>query len=180
MLKEAGKLKIGVLALQGAFIEHIKMLESLSVNVCEVRNKNDLKGLDGLIIPGGESTTMNLLIGQIKTAMKKLPIFGTCAGAILLAQHGFIDMEVARNAYGSQLDSFEDDLSFEGRKFHGVFIRAPKIKKVGREVEILARNLNNEIVLVQQNKYLASTFHPELTNDTKIHEYFLKMIIQKV
>jgi len=178
MLKEAGKLKIGVLALQGAFIEHIKMLELLGVQAIEVRKKNDLKNLDGLIIPGGESTTMNLLIGQIKSEMKKLPIFGTCAGAILLAQHGFIDMEVERNAYGTQLDSFEDDLEFEGQKFHGVFIRAPKIKKVGKNVEVLVRNSDDEIVLVQQNNYLASTFHPELTKNTKIHEYFLKMITQ--
>lgn len=178
MQKEAGKLNIGVLALQGAFIEHIQILKKLGVNSCEVRTKNELKNLNGLIIPGGESTTMNLLIREIKTEMKKLPIFGTCAGAILLAQQRLIDMEVERNAYGSQLDSFEDDFIFEGKEFHGIFIRAPRIKKVGTNVEILARNSKNEIVLVKENHYLASTFHPELTDDTKIHEYFLEMITQ--
>lgn len=180
MPKEAGKLKIGVLALQGAFIEHMNILQKLGVEAFEVRTKEDLKALDGLIIPGGESTTMNLLIGEIKTAMKKLPIFGTCAGAILLAQHDFIDMEVERNAYGSQLDSFEDDFEFNGHKFHGIFIRAPKIKKTGRDVEILARNSKKEIVLVRQGRYLAATFHPELTDNIKIHEYFLKMTTQKI
>ncbi len=178
MQKEDGKLKIGVLALQGAFFEHIQILKKLRVKIYEVRTKNDLKNLDGLIIPGGESTTMNLLIGEIKTAMKKLPIFGTCAGAILLAQQGLIDMDVERNAYGSQLDSFEDNFKFKGIEFHGIFIRAPKIKKVGKNVEILARNSKNEIVLVRQNHYLASTFHPELTDDIKIHKYFLEMITQ--
>lgn len=178
MPKEDGKLNIGVLALQGAFIEHIRILKKLHVNSYEVRTKNDLKNSNGLIIPGGESTTMNLLIGEIKNAMKNLPIFGTCAGAILLAQHEFIDMDIERNAYGSQLDSFEDNFDFEGIEFPGIFIRAPKIKKTGPNVEILARNSKNEIVLVRQNIYLASTFHPELTDDTRIHEYFLKMITQ--
>jgi len=180
MLKEVGKIRIGVLALQGAFIEHIEVLAKLGVDFSEVRTKADLKGLDGLIIPGGESTTINLLIGEIKSAMKGLPIFGTCAGAILLAQHGFINIEIERNAYGSQLESFEDDFEFQGCKIHGIFIRAPKIKKTGQNVKILARNSKKEPVLVQEGKYLAATFHPELTKDTKVHEYFLKMITQKL
>jgi 5'-phosphate synthase pdxT subunit len=178
MQKGAGKLKIGVLALQGAFIEHVQILNKLGINSCEVRTVKELKNLNGLIIPGGESTTMNLLMGKIKPALKKIPIFGTCAGAILLAQHGFIDMEIQRNAYGSQLESFEDNFKFNGSELNGVFIRAPKINKVGPGVEVLARNSNKEIVLVQQNQYLASTFHPELTDNTKIHEYFIEMINQ--
>ncbi len=177
MQKEVGKLKIGVLALQGAFFEHVEILEKLGVQTSEVRTVEDLAGLDGLIIPGGESTTMNLLIGEIKKVMKKLPIFGTCAGAIILAQN-FMDIEVERNAYGSQLDSFEDDFQFNGHNIHGIFIRAPKILKVGDGVEVLAKNSKDEIVLVREDRYLASTFHPELTEDTKIHEYFLDMIIQ--
>ncbi|MFC1647498.1 pyridoxal 5'-phosphate synthase glutaminase subunit PdxT [Patescibacteria group bacterium] len=180
MPKEVGKIRIGVLALQGDFIEHINILYKLGVETCEVRTKEDLKGLNGLIIPGGESTTMNLLIGEIKTAAKKLPIFGTCAGAILLAQHGFMDIEIERNAYGSQLDSFEDEFEFNDHKVHGIFIRAPKIKSVGPDVEVLARNSRKDIVFVRQGKYLAATFHPELTDNTKIHEYFLKMITQNL
>lgn len=179
MQKEVGKLKIGVLALQGAFFEHVEILKKLGVQVSEVRVKNDLNDLDGLIIPGGESTTMNLLIGEIKKAMKRLPIFGTCAGAIILAQN-FMDIEVERNAYGSQLDSFEDDFQFNGHNIHGIFIRAPKILKTGDGVEILARNSKKEIVLVREGQYLASTFHPELTEETKIHEYFLEMITQSL
>ena len=179
MQKEVGKLKIGILALQGAFVEHVDILQKLGVQTVEVRVKDDLNGLDGLIIPGGESTTMNLLIGEIKKAMKGLSIFGTCAGAIILAQN-FMDIEVGRNAYGSQLNSFEDDFQFDGHNFHGIFIRAPKILKVGEKVEILARNSKKEIVLVREGQYLASTFHPELTEDTKIHEYFLEMITQSV
>ncbi|MFC1599955.1 pyridoxal 5'-phosphate synthase glutaminase subunit PdxT [Patescibacteria group bacterium] len=177
MPKEVGKLKIGVLALQGAFAEHVDILTNIGVQTREVRVKDDLNGLDGLVIPGGESTTMNLLIGEIKKAMKKLPIFGTCAGAIILAQN-FMDIEVERNAYGSQLDSFEDDFQVLGHNFHGIFIRAPKITKVGPDVEVLAENSKDEIVLVREKNYLASTFHPELTEDTKIHEYFLEMITQ--
>lgn len=177
MQKEVGKLKVGVLALQGAFFEHVDILQKLGVQTSEVRTVKDLVGLDGLIIPGGESTTMNLLIGEIKKAMKNLPIFGTCAGAIILAQN-FMAIEVERNAYGSQLDSFEDDFQFDGHNIHGIFIRAPKIIKVGSKVEVLAKNFKNEIVLVREDRYLASTFHPELTEDTKIHEYFLEMIIQ--
>lgn len=178
MQKEVGKLKIGVLALQGAFIEHVEILRRLGVQTTEVRVTDDLKGLDGLLIPGGESTTMNLLIGEIKKEMCYLPIFGTCAGAIILSQQKLMNIEVERNAYGSQLDSFEDDFQFKGHNFHGIFIRAPKIIKVGPKVEVLAKNTKNEIVLVRENQYLAATFHPELTEDTKIHQYFLEMITQ--
>lgn len=178
MQKEVGKIRIGVLALQGAFVEHIKVLNKLGVQFSEVRTVEDLKNIDGLIIPGGESTTMNLLIGEIKKHMKNLPIFGTCAGAILLSQQNLLDIEVERNAYGSQLDSFEDDFKFLGANFHGIFIRAPKIVKVGPKVEILAKNSKDEIVLVREKNYLAATFHPELTEDTRIHEYFIQIVLE--
>ncbi len=176
MQKEDGRLNVGVLALQGAFIEHVNMIDSLGVKSVEVRSKDDLNDLDALIIPGGESTTMNLLMGEIKNSMKNLPIFGTCAGAILLAQHGFIDIEIERNAYGSQLDSFEDYFEFQGKEVYGIFIRAPKIKTTGKDVEVLSLNSKKEPVLVSQNNYLVSTFHPELTSNTKIHEYFLHLV----
>lgn len=178
MQKEVGKIRIGVLALQGAFIEHVDILNKLGVQVKEVRTVEDLQNIDGLIIPGGESTTMNLLIGEIKSHMKDLPIFGTCAGAILLSQQNLLDIEVERNAYGSQLDSFEDDFQFNGHNIHGIFIRAPKITKIGPNVEVLSKNSKDEIVLVREGNYLAATFHPELTEDIKIHKYFLEMIIQ--
>ena len=178
MQKEVGKIRVGVLALQGAFIEHIEMLKSLGVKTIEVRTIEDLSNIDGLIIPGGESTTMNLLIGKIKKHMRTLPIFGTCAGAILLSQQNLLNIEVERNAYGSQLNSFEDDFVFQGANFHGIFIRAPKITKVGTKVEILARNSKKEIVLVRKKNCLAATFHPELTEDTKIHEYFIQIVLE--
>lgn len=176
MQKEVGKLNIGVLALQGAFTEHINVLNKLKVQNAEVRSSKDLKFINGLIIPGGESTAMNLLLGDIKDLIKNLPVFGTCAGAIIMTQLGLIDMEVERNAYGSQLNSFEDELNFNGQVINGVFIRAPKIKQTGKKVRILATNSLNEPVLVSQNKCLGSTFHPELTSNTKIHEYFLQLV----
>jgi len=178
MPKEVGKIRVGVLALQGAFIEHVEMLKSLGVKAVEVRTAKDLNGLDGLIIPGGESTTMNLLIGEIKKNMKNCPIFGTCAGAILLSQQNLLNIDVERNAYGSQLDSFEDDFQFQGHNFHGIFIRAPKIIKVGPKVEVLAKNSKDEIVLVREGNYLAATFHPELTEDAIIHKYFIQNLLK--
>lgn len=160
---------VGVLALQGAFIEHIKVLKNLKIKTIEVRNQTEINSVDALIIPGGESSVINQLLDF---NLPKIPIFGTCAGCIILSQLGLIDIKIERNAYGSQLDSFEADLN---NGFHGVFIRAPKITSIGKNVEVLAKH-NDEPVLVRQGKYLAATFHPELTNDTSIHELFLNMI----
>ncbi len=176
MQKEAGKLNIGVLALQGAFAEHISILNKMNINTSEVRTPEDLKFVNGLIIPGGESTTMNLLLDDFKIFLKETPVFGTCAGAIILAQLGLINMEIKRNAYGGQLESFEDKFNFNDEVINGIFIRAPKITETGKKVKILATNSLNDPVLVSQNTYLASTFHPELTSNTKIHEYFLDLV----
>jgi pyridoxal 5'-phosphate synthase pdxT subunit len=166
-------MRIGVLSLQGDFKEHIDVLKKLNVNVIEVREKNHLNNLDGLIIPGGESTTIMQLLKDID--LKNIPIFGTCAGCIIMSKLNLIDIDIERNAYGSQLDSFIAKLD---NGFKGIFIRAPKIIKVGKNVEILAKH-NDEIVLVKQGKYLASTFHPELTENTSVHELFLEMIKSK-
>jgi pyridoxal 5'-phosphate synthase pdxT subunit len=165
-------MKIGVLSLQGNFKEHIDVLKKLNVNVIEVRENKHLNNLDGLIIPGGESTTIMKLINDYKLNLSNIPIFGTCAGCIIMSKLNLIDIEVQRNAYGSQLDSFIGRLD---NGLNGVFIRAPKIIKVGKDVEILAK-YNNEIVLVRQNKNLASTFHPELNNEISVHKLFLNII----
>jgi pyridoxal 5'-phosphate synthase pdxT subunit len=172
-------MKIGVLSLQGNFKEHIDVLKKLNVNVIEVRENKHLNNLDGLIIPGGESTTIMKLINDYKLNLSNIPIFGTCAGCIIMSKLNLIDIEVQRNAYGSQLDSFITELNCNLNnnicKINGVFIRAPKIIKVGKDVEILAK-YNNEIVLVRQNKNLASTFHPELNNEISVHKLFLNII----
>jgi 5'-phosphate synthase pdxT subunit len=187
-------MKIGVLALQGGFAEHIEALYNLNIEATSVRLPVDLEDIDGLIIPGGESTTMSKLLSHyylvqpIKDLVKKgLPVFGTCAGMVLLAKKvvdaeveplGAIDIEVRRNAYGSQGDSFEADLSIsilEDKTFHGVFIRAPIVQKVGQDVEVLCR-INNSAVAVKQDKLIACAFHPELTDDLRLHRYFLSII----
>ena len=186
----------GVLSLQGAFKEHINRLRECGVSAVEVRFPEQLKKIDGLIIPGGESTTINKLLGKYKFKdnldkfnRKHKPIFGTCAGLILLAKNiegedkglGYIDIEVRRNAYGRQADSFEVllDLSLDrsenGGKFKSVFIRAPKIISAGKEVAILAR-YNEDMVLARENNVMVCTFHPELTDDLRIHKYFINMI----
>ena len=177
-------MKIGVLALQGAFIEHARMIEKWGHKAAQVRSLADTKNLDAVILPGGESTTMAKLLKKtgldkwlVKAAKKGMPIFGVCAGMILLSnQHlGLMDIDVARNAYGPQLDSFEDDVKLKsGGKCHGIFIRAPKITHAGKDIEVLGRH-GQAPVLVRQGNILAASFHPELTNNTQIHEYFLKM-----
>jgi len=173
-------LRIGVLALQGAFREHVQALERLGAEVSEVRLPEDLDGLDGLIIPGGESTTiMHLarLYGFDKAIREyRGPIFGTCAGMIVLDKEhlGMADLEVDRNAYGRQVMSFETDveLADDDRPLRGVFIRAPKIRELGPDVEVLGE-LDGEPVLVRDGKLLLAAFHPELTDDLRVHELFL-------
>jgi len=186
----------GVLSLQGAFKEHINRLKECGISAIEVRFPEQLDKIDGLIIPGGESTTINKLLDKYKFKDKldkfnreNKPIFGTCAGLILLAKNvegedkglGYINIEVRRNAYGRQVDSFEEllDISLDGNengdKFKSVFIRAPKIISVGKEVAVLAR-YKGDIVLVRENNVMVCTFHPELTDDLRIHKYFINMI----
>lgn len=171
---------IGVLAIQGSVEEHVAALEACDAEVLEVRTCEDLKKVDALVIPGGESTTIRKLMklegldkalaGRIREGM---PVYGTCAGAILLED--FMDIEVERNAYGGQMDSFETDVDFESRFFHAIFIRAPKITRVGDKVEILAK-YGKEVIMCRQENILVSTFHPELTDDLRVHKYFLKML----
>ncbi|MBC7264263.1 MAG: pyridoxal 5'-phosphate synthase glutaminase subunit PdxT [Chloroflexi bacterium] len=193
---------IGVLALQGAFVEHEKMLRRLGVETRQVRLPAQLRGLDGLIIPGGESTT----IGRLATtydlidplrhlAEEGFPVWGTCAGMILLARDigrrqpliGVMDMRVERNAFGRQVDSFETDLvvpaldsvasaAERGLPFHAIFIRAPSILSVGKDVQILAALDDNMIVAAQQGNLLATAFHPELGDDSRFHRYFLRLV----
>jgi len=183
--------KIGVLALQGAVTEHIQKLSALGAEAVAVRLPAELDGLNALIIPGGESTTISKLLVDYKLmepirslAKKGLPIFGTCAGLVLLAKKvlnlqlepiGTMDIEVKRNAFGRQVDSFETDLkipALHDGTFHGIFIRAPIIEKVEGDVEVLCQ-LNGKAVAVRQGKLLACAFHPELTDDLRLHKYFL-------
>ncbi|MCL5770680.1 MAG: pyridoxal 5'-phosphate synthase glutaminase subunit PdxT [Actinobacteria bacterium] len=184
---------VGVLALQGAFREHINSIKKCGANAQEIKFPEQLKNIDGLIIPGGESTTINKLIKKYNFKIylddfynSGKVIYGTCAGLILIAKKvinedfglGYIDIEVERNSYGRQIDSFEEYISLEfdsGKKFKAIFIRAPRIINAGPEVDILSK-INNNIILARQKNVLVSTFHPELQDDTRIHEYFLKMI----
>jgi pyridoxal 5'-phosphate synthase pdxT subunit len=191
---------IGVLALQGDFAEHQAMLRRLGVNTREVRTAEDLRGLDGLIIPGGESTTFCRLMRDfnlyepLRALLKAgTPVWGTCAGMIVLARHasdlGFptleaLDIEVLRNAYGRQVDSFEADLEVSAlgsEPFHAVFIRAPVVASTGPDIEVLAsvrdeRDQRDAPVAVRQGSLLATSFHPELTADSRIHRYFIEMV----
>ena len=188
--------KIGILAIQGDFEKHGYILQKLGLETLEVRTEEELQKTDALVIPGGESTTFLKLFKEfnlndsIKEYGKSKPIMGTCAGLIILSKKanllpydplGLIDIVVERNAYGRQRESFMDeiDLKLNGKtfKFEGVFIRAPKISKIGKEVEILAR-YKNDIVMASAKNILVATFHPELTDDTKIHNYFLENFIQ--
>lgn len=188
------KKRVGVLALQGAFREHRQVLEQLGCEVVEVRKPDDLKDIQGLIIPGGESTTIGKLMSiddlgeKIKElGAKDLPIFGTCAGMILLSKTiknsdqyrlGLMDTVVERNAFGRQVASFETDLRVPAMghdPFRAVFIRAPYIHEVAPNVGILAE-YEDKIVFARQGNLLASAFHPELTSDPRVHLYFLKMI----
>ncbi|MGI8915986.1 MAG: pyridoxal 5'-phosphate synthase glutaminase subunit PdxT [Chloroflexota bacterium] len=182
---------IGVLALQGAFIEHEQMLQRLGVAVRRVTLPQHLEGLDGLIIPGGESTTIGKLMVEWKLleplrafGRSGAAIFGSCAGAIVLARDvgreqpllGLMDLQVARNAFGRQIESFQSELQVPvlgERPFPGVFIRAPKISAVGPGVAALCTLADGSIVAAQQGNLLAVSFHAELTDDTRLHEYFL-------
>jgi len=190
-------MKVGILALQGAFIEHEQVLNRLGVAAREVRLPRDLEGLDGLIVPGGESTTIGKLAAQYDLidplralAQSGKPMWGTCAGMIFMAKNvgreqprlGLMDVTVQRNAFGRQVDSFEADLDVKGidgaRPFHAIFIRAPLIESVGAGVDVLARvDRNNEavIVAVQQGNLLATSFHPELSADDRFHRFFLSL-----
>jgi 5'-phosphate synthase pdxT subunit len=189
-------MKIGVLALQGAFKEHIEVLEKLGVNGVEVRKKEDLIDLQGIILPGGESTTIGKLLIElsIKDTLKKmisegLPVFGTCAGMILLAKSitgdkkvhlGVMDITVKRNAYGRQLGSFQCKASLKGigDDVDMVFIRAPYIEKVGEGIEVLAE-IDGNIVAARNKNILVTSFHPELTSDFKVHKLFIDEFINK-
>ncbi len=192
-------MKIGVLALQGDFAEHISTLEHLGVEACQVRLPDQLKMLDGLIIPGGESTTIGKLaedyhlIEPIRKFSEKHAIWGTCAGAILLSKDArrrqpllnLMDITVERNAFGRQVASFETDLDIpvlrgldgqEERPYHAVFIRAPLIESVKGTTQVLATLPDGRIVAAQQGNLLATSFHPELTADDRFHRYFLTMV----
>lgn len=184
-------MRIGVLALQGAFAEHREMLSSLGVRAELVRTPGGLDGLDGLILPGGESTSMRRLAawGGLDGALRDFgsvrPVWGVCAGLILMARRvedeepfaGLMDMAVARNAYGRQNESFVADLRLErlgGAPFPGVFIRAPRVAEAGPDVEVLARHDGRPVALVQ-GFLLATSFHPELTPDPRMHAFFLQL-----
>lgn len=182
-MTEVEQKTIGIFALQGAFIEHQKMIEKLGVDTFLIRSLSDVKSgkIDGIILPGGESTTMKKLLSKtgldkwlIENSKKELPIFGTCAGMIILADFGLIDVEIERNAYGGQLESFETALESKFQQLNGIFIRAPKIKRIGDNVEVIAKH-GDVPVLVRQKNILIASFHPELTDDERIHEYFLGM-----
>ena len=186
---------VGVLALQGAFLAHQQSLANLGVASREVRTPSDLEYVTALVIPGGESTTMSHLLAtsglfdaidaRIKSGM---PVFGTCAGMILLANgvldgrpdqtsFGAIDIDVRRNAYGRQVDSFEADVSVDGlvEDFHAVFIRAPQLVRCGPEVNVLAKH-RDDVVLARQGSVMVASFHPELTDDTRIHSLFTGLL----
>ncbi|MDG5790124.1 pyridoxal 5'-phosphate synthase glutaminase subunit PdxT [Evansella sp. AB-P1] len=186
-------INIGVLALQGAVREHVLALEAHDVNIIIVKKVDQLDQLDGLVFPGGESTTMRRLINKYgfyqplkDFAAKGKPIFGTCAGAILMAKElvgqvephiAVMDMKVERNAFGRQRESFEATLSVKGigDDVQGVFIRAPIIQEVGEGVEVLAE-FNGEIVAAKEGPFLACSYHPELTDDNRMHQYFVNMV----
>ena len=193
-------MRIGVLALQGAFVEHINILRDLGVDAVEVRLPADLEGLDGLIIPGGESTTIGKLaeiyglMEPLRAFAAKKPVWGTCAGMIFMAKEidqdqpllGVMDIVVERNAFGRQVDSFETDLDvtvFENgsggsRPFPAVFIRAPRLLDARGEAEILSTLGDGTAVAAQEGHWLVTAFHPELTGDDRFHRYFLQLVEQ--
>jgi len=191
--------KVGVLALQGAFREHREALTALGVPAVEVRRPEHLAGVDALVMPGGESTTMSKLLdtADLREAIGErlgdgLPVLGTCAGMILLARDvldarpdqrsfGAIELTVRRNGYGRQLDSFEADLDMPAlgdEPLHGVFIRAPVVADVGEGVEVLARDEDGRPIAVRQGRVLATAFHPELTGDRRLHRLLLDLIAE--
>ncbi|MFI5262595.1 MAG: pyridoxal 5'-phosphate synthase glutaminase subunit PdxT [Candidatus Limnocylindrales bacterium] len=188
------RLRIGVLAVQGAFAEHVAMLRQIGATPVEVRLPEDLVDVAGLILPGGESTTMRKLIERwglrqpiLDLAAAGAPIFGTCAGLILLARRitdgdpavlSLLDVDVKRNAFGRQLDSFETDLAVPmlgDDPVHGVFIRAPLIERIGPDVDVLARLANGSVVTVRQGRVLATAFHPELAGEPRFHRLMATM-----
>jgi 5'-phosphate synthase pdxT subunit len=191
-------MKIGILALQGAFIEHIQMFGQIGVEAVEIRLPLQLEHVAGLVIPGGESTTMMKLMRDYgletpikQIAARQVPVWGTCAGMICLAKQavnpdssamqtlGLMDISVRRNAFGRQVDSFEAELKMNGipgGAFHGVFIRAPYIEKAGNGVQVLATLPDGEIVAARQGNLLATSFHPELGGDPRIHRYFADIV----
>ena len=192
-------MRVGILALQGTFAEHIDSLRQLNVEAPPIRLPHELDVLDGLIIPGGESTTMLRLMESFglsqpirEMARDGLPIWGTCAGMILLARDvsnrgmetlGLMDARVRRNAFGSQVDSFEVDLEIPPvgeEPFHAVFIRAPIIEEAKEGVEILSRLADGAIVAIKQDQLLACAFHPEFTDDLRFHSYFLNMVSRRL
>lgn len=188
-------MKIGVLALQGAFIEHIQILQKLGVETSKVRLSKDLNGLDGLIIPGGESTTIGKLslwydlAEPIRSFTSEKAVWGTCAGMIVMAKEigmnqpllGIMDIAVERNAFGRQVDSFQTDLYIDvlregnSRPFPAIFIRAPKLAKVMSDTDVMAKLQDGTAVAARQRKMLVTSFHPELTSDTRFHEYFINL-----
>jgi 5'-phosphate synthase pdxT subunit len=175
-------MRVGVLAVQGNFREHLAVLRRLGVEGVEVRKPKELEHLDGLIIPGGESTAIGRLIRlyRLEEAIVRFtrPVFGTCAGMILLDRGhlDLVDIEVERNAYGRQVASFETDLELPGEEpLRGVFIRAPRVVDMGPGVEVLAEH-EGEPVLLRQGRFLVASFHPELTGDTRVHERFLELV----
>ena len=188
--------KVGVLALQGDFAEHRAALRRLGVDAVEIRLPEQLEGLDALILPGGESTTIGKLMVDYRLlepiaerARRGFPIWGTCAGMIVLARRldghvqpliGVMDITVKRNAFGRQVDSFETDLEIKGldRPFHAIFIRAPAIQEVGPAAEAIAQLPDGTIVGARQGALLATAFHPELTDDLRVHALFLEMARQ--
>jgi 5'-phosphate synthase pdxT subunit len=192
-------MRIGVLALQGAFIEHIKMLRQLGVDTVEVRLPEELNGLDGLIIPGGESTTIGKLavmyglMEPLRDFAETKPLWGTCAGMIFMAKEigidqpllGVMDIVVERNAFGRQVDSFEIDLDIPAintadHPYHAIFIRAPKLVAAKGDTQIIATLPDGTAIAARQDTMLVTSFHPELTDDTRFHTYFVDMVAQSL
>ncbi len=186
---------IGVLAIQGDFLEHKQVLARLGVDAPEIRLPSQLEGIDGLIIPGGESTTIVQLIDiygfrqpLTERVRAGMPLWGTCAGMIVIADRlrdrrpdplRLMDIDVSRNAFGRQIDSFEEDIALEGIEgpdFRAVFIRAPAVNLMGDSVKVLARVRDGRPVAVRQDRMLATSFHPELTGDDRVHQLFIRMV----
>lgn len=187
-------MKIGVLALQGDFHEHLSCFKKLNVDACEVRSISDIDSINGLVIPGGESTAISKLLKFTKLDAKikekcseGMPIWGTCAGLIMISKNilenepiplGLIDITTSRNYYGRQIDSFIENIKFDSYEnlFEAVFIRAPAILNIGKDIKIIAKSDDNIPVAVRHNNILGTSFHPELTRDLRIHKYFKEMI----